>query len=519
MGAPNKAELLKLLQEQRGQLADQQRRLAEQEQEIKLLRQKIDLLSRRLFGKSSEELAPEQLQLLLQMEQLPPGKFSASLEIEEPKEAPATKLKKKRIRAERWPEDLPVIEEVVDPLEVMEQPESWRKIGEEVSEQLDYEPARFLRRRLVRRKYVRKNQVDATPVIAPLPPVLQERCVAAPGLLAQVVVSKYCDHLPLYRQESIFQSRHGVSLSRQNMARWIGLVADWVRPVYDLIRLEVMKGGYVQVDETPIRYLAPGNGSTKSGYLWTSNKPRGAVFYHWDTSRGHECLEEIIPPNFTGTLQSDGYAAYTAFAKKRKGAVELAGCWAHARRKFFEAKEESPQQAGIILRQIQLMYQVEKSLRQGKAGARLRQAVRSAESKSIYFRIGKLLNRWKSNPKYMPSGSLRKAIAYTLDDWKQLGVFLEDGHVEIDNNLVENAIRPTALGKKNWMFFGEARAGERSAILYTLVENCRRLGIDPHEYFRDILTRLPSMTNWQVSELVPSTWLSARQGNAFAEAA
>ena len=243
------------------------------------------------------------------------------------------------------------------------------------------------------------------------------------------------------------------------------------------------------------------------------------MFYHWQTSRSAECLAEFMPPDFKGTLQSDGYTAYGKFARSRGVSIELAGCWAHVRRKFYEAKAQSPQIAGFILRQIQLLYRVEKKLRHSKAGPRLREACRAAESKWIYQRIGALLRKLQEKARYLPSSSMGKAIQYAASNWTQLEVYLKDGRVEIDNNLVENAIRPTALGKKNWMFFGEAKAGERSAILYTVIENCRRLDIDPYEYLRDILSRLPSMTNWQVKDLVPRNWLKARRAKSLAQAA
>src|SRR6185437_10781813 len=191
----------------------------------------------------------------------------------------------------------------------------------------------------------------AVPIIAPLPDCLQERGLAAPGLLAHVLVSKYCDHLPLYRQEQIFAQRHKINLPRQTLARWVELAADWLKPIYEHIRTGVMAGGYVQANETPVNYLEPGNGKTKQGYLWTGSRPGGDVFFRWETSRSAACLNNIIPVNFTGTIQCDGYAAYRAFATERKGAVALAGCWAHVRRKFYESLESSPRTAGWILRQ------------------------------------------------------------------------------------------------------------------------------------------------------------------------
>jgi hypothetical protein len=165
---------------------------------------------------------------------------------------------------------------------------------------------------------------------------LQERNLAGPGLLAHILVSKYCDHLPLYRQEEIFLRRHQVALPRQTLCRWVGLAADWLRPIYEQIRTGVLGGGYVQIDETPIRYLVPGHGQTKQGYLWTTHRPGGDVVYRWETTRAASCLENIVPIDFTGTIQCDGYSAYAAFARGRPGQIELAACWAHVRRGFFD---------------------------------------------------------------------------------------------------------------------------------------------------------------------------------------
>jgi transposase len=413
-------------------------------------------------------------------------------------------------RAPRLPDNLPVVEEVIDPEPVKAAPQSWRCIGQEVSEQLDYEPGRFLRRRIVRRKYVHRIELDHAPVIAPLPACLQERGMAAPGLLAHILVSKYCDHLPLYRQEQIFLRRHGVNLPRQTLARWVELAADWLQLIYEHIRTGVLAGGYVQVDETPINYLEPGHGRTKQGYLWTGSRPGGDVFYRWETSRAAACLDNIIPVNFTGTLQCDGYAGYRSFANRRKEAIKLAGCWAHVRRKFYEALEESPRTSGFILRQIQHLYRIEASLREQRAGPRLRAAVRAHQSRPIVERIKRALLQLKSRGHHLPQSLLGGAIDYALGQWSTLGVYLDDGQVEIDNNLVENAIRPTAIGKKNWLFIGDAQAGERSAIIYTVIESCRHRGFDPYAYLREVFTRLPHMTNKQISEVTPEAWGKSR---------
>ena len=267
MAALSKKQLLRENQE----LREENTRLR---QEVALLRQKMDLLIRRLFGHSSEKLEGNQLDLFLLAPENEPGKVDAS-SLEEADPRHEAKVRHDTRCRERWPADLPVVEEIIDPKEVQKAPADWRLIGAEVSEQLDYEPGRFLRRRLVRRKYVRRGDPEALPIIAALPPSLQERCIAAPGLLAQIIVSKFCDHLPFYRQEAIFGNRHGVHLPRQSMARWMGLAADWLRPIYEQIRTGVMAGGYLQIDETPIRYLSPGHGQTKLGLLLDSEIPFG----------------------------------------------------------------------------------------------------------------------------------------------------------------------------------------------------------------------------------------------------
>jgi transposase len=467
-----------------------------------LLRQKIDLLVKRVFGSSSEQLDKNQLELLAQ----PETKVTVEAIVAAPEKERGERARKERVP--RLPENLPVVEEVIDPEPVKAQPEKFRCIGQEISEQLDYEPGRFLRRRVIRKKYVHKTEVDGKPIIAPLPERLLDRSLPAPGLLAHILVGKYCDHLPLYRQEQIYQQRHGVHLPRQSLTRWVELASDWLKPIYEQIRTGVMGGGYVQVDETPVDYLEPGNGKAKQGYLWTCNKPGGDVFYRWETSRAAACLDNIIPIDFKGKVQCDGYSAYRAFANGRTD-LKLAGCWAHVRRKFHESLEQSPKTAGWIMRQIQQLYRIESGLREHKAGPQLREAIRVSNSRMTIERLERAFIRLKRSGRFLPQSLLGIAIDYALGQWKSLGVFLTDGRVEIDNNLVENAIRPTAIGKKNWLFMGDADAGERGAIIYTVIESCRRRKIDPYAYLKDVLTRLPNMTNHQVHEVTPAAWAQA----------
>lgn len=473
------------------------------QQENKLLREKINLLLRRVFSSSSEKMDAAQLQLLLSGVELVEPVAEQKTETPKSKaQAPAPRKPK----TPRLPETLPVVEELIDPELVKAAPEQFRQIGQEISEQLDFEPARYFRRRLVRRTYVAKAEPDKAPVTAPLPPTLQERCIATPALLAHMLVSKYCDHLPLYRQEQILARRHGINLPRQTLARWVELAAHWLTPVYQQIKSGVMADGYVQLDETPINYLEPGAGRALKGYLWTGSRPGGDVFFDWHASRAGACLDTIVPVDFQGTVQCDGYDGYNRLAQRSGKEIKLAYCWAHVRRKFNDALEGAPRTAGWMIKQIQLLYRIESKLREQKAGPALRQAVRASQSKPVVERIKKACELLVRSKRFLPQSAMSSALEYTLAQMPGLVVYLEDGRIEIDNNLVENAIRPTALGKKNWLFIGEAQAGDRSAIIYTVIESCRRRRIDPYAYLKDVLTRLPQMTMQQVPELLPSVW-------------
>jgi transposase len=480
--------------------------IASLRQENQLLREKVNLLVRRVFGSSSEKMDLAQLQLLLA------GVELVAPAAEPQGEVPPAKAQNpapRKPKTPRLPDNLPVVEEIVDPEPVKAAPEQWRQIGQEVSEQLDYEPARYFRRRLVRRTYVPKApRADAenVPVTAPLPSTLQERCIATPALLASVIIQKYCDHLPLYRQEQILARRFGINVPRQTLARGVELAAGWLRPLYQQIKTGVMAGGYVQLDETPIDYLEPGAGRTLKGYFWTGSRPGGDVFFDWHARRRGECLDAVVPVDFQGTVQCDGYAAYDRLAARPGQAIKLANCWAHVRRKFNEALEGTPRTGGWMIKQIQLLYRIESGLRQAKAGPALRQAVRASQSRPIVERIKKGCAVLLETKRFLPKSAISQAMEYAKGLMPGLEVYLEDGRVEIDNNSVENAIRPTALGKKNWLFIGEADAGDRGAILYTIIESCRRRGVEPFAYLKDVLTRLPQMTNKQVPELLPAVW-------------
>lgn len=262
----------------------------------------------------------------------------------------------------------------------------------------------------------------------------------------------------------------------------------------------------MQLDETPIDYLEPGAGRALKGYLWVGSRPGGDVFFDWHASRAGECLDSIVPIDFQGTVPCDGYDAYNRLTRRPGKDIQLAYCWAHVRRKFNDALESAPRTAAWLIKQIQLLYRIESRLREQKAGPALRQAVRASQSRPSVERIKKACQVLVRSKRFLPKSAMQNAMEYTLAQMPGLVVYLEDGRIEVANNLVENAIRPTALGKKNWLFIGEAQAGDRSAIIYTVIESCRRRGIDPYAYLRDVLRCLPQMTIQEVPKLLPSVW-------------
>jgi transposase len=496
---PREAELSEQLRQARGQL--DALRLENQ-----LLRQKLDALARRIFGKSSEKLDAAQLELLLDgLEEIAAVKAAAA----QPQSQP-TPARRERERGPRLPEHLPLKEVVIDPEEVKAAPAQWRCIGQEITEQLDYTPGSFTRLRLIRRRYVHLEQRHLPPLIAPLG-TLQERCLAAPSLLAHAFVSRYRDHLPWYRIEAIYAAL-GVPVSRQTLSNWAGMAAQASGLLIKEIGRSVFADGYVQIDETPIEYLVPGHGQTKTGYLWAVHNPqRGQMLFVWQTSRAAACLESIVPRGFAGFIQCDGYSVYDCFAggRERAGQIILAGCWAHARRGFFEAREHTPD-AAWVLSQIQALYHIEEELREARAGPQDRKSMRQTRSRPLVEAIHQQLLWLERSHRHLPQSLMGKAMRYALGQWESLLLYLEDGRLEIDNNQCENAIRPSAIGKKNWLFIGDAQAGDRAAVFYTLIGNCRQLKIDAQAYLQDLFTRLPVMTNHQIPEITPAAWAKNR---------
>jgi len=467
--------------------------------ENKLLRQKLDLFLARYFGGTkNESLDPKQLELLLAgLEAL----STPAPAVEKPVTPPPPTTRPAR---QSLPAHLETERVVLEPAEVQQQPDGWRKLGEEVTEELDWKPAKFIKRLYIRPKYANAERI----VIAPLPARLIEKGLPGAGLLTQVIVGKYEDHLPLYRQEKIYRERHGVNLSRQTLCGWVAAAADWLGPIYREMKAALVARDYLQADETPIRYLDPDvKGKSQSGWLWTYSQPEGDVVFEWHISRSREGPREFLK-SFRGKLQTDGYGVYESLARERGPELVLVGCWAHARRGFHEALGEG-RSAAWLVGQIGKLCAVEKHLREFHAGPRWRAAVRAWQSRPILDRLRRAMEVVRR--RVLPKSLLGQAIDYTLARWETLTRYVDDGRLEIDNNLCENAIRPTAVGKKNFLFIGHPEAGQRSAVIYSVLGSCRRHGINPAEYLQDVFERLPKAKTSDVKCLTPAAWAKAKR--------
>jgi len=498
--------------EREQQLLDEIARLRLENQ---LLHERINTILRQLFDKKSEALDPSQLELLLDPDAAKKAPAAVPADPGPAAEAPPAPK-----RAPRKPRDishLEVRETVLLKDEVQANPAAYRELERIVTDRLDYQPPQIFIQRIVRVVHVAIGQPDATPVKVAAPPSLG--LSATPRLVAYVMASKYCHHRPHYRTQGILRVRHNVDIARNTLCNWDKVVADTLEPVYKLLHRGLLQSDYLQGDETPIRYLNPGKGKTSTGYLWIIHAPRngikGDILYQWHPSRKAACLDDLLG-DYQGFLQTDAYAGYDSWTSNKEGVV-LFSCWAHARRKFHDAFKTGQTLAAGPLAAIQQIYQVETTLRQTHP------APQAAERASLrHHRAAPLLQILKADlvalrqrPEVLPQSQLGKAIDYTLKLWGRLTLYLGHGQLEIDNNWIENGVRPVAVGKKNWLFVGGETTGQRAAIIFTLVECARRHGHDPELYLTDILERLPAMTNQDdLGALLPSRWKPATAAGA-----
>lgn len=493
------------------QVAEQQKALIEKEQTIAEQQALIAQLQRMLFGATSEKLTPEQEEQLGQvagdLEDQAQRPAPDSEEVLEPADPGPQTKKRKRGGRHPMPIHLEVQTTVLEPAEP--NCEHCGQLGEEIaretSEQIDLIPAKLIIRRTVRIK--RRCQCGCGKIaIAPLPPALLPSSKLGVGLAVFILLAKYDDHLALYTLERIFRERHGVMIARQQMVQWIEHIAGLLQLIVDRMWARMKQCHYLQIDETPVKVLDPEvKGKAARGYLWFFAAPGGDVFLVFDQGRSHRVPVEALS-GFSGTFQSDAYEVYEVLARKLPGVRRL-GCAAHVRRRFYEAALEGDRQAIWFIGQFRQLYQIEDRVRALPPPER--QALRQARAPQIWSAMKDRAEQLQ--PKLLPQTTLGKAIRYFLNEYDVLLVYLEAPEFQIDNNLVENAIRPSCVGKRRWLFIGHPQAGWRSAVIYSILQSCRRRGIDPQEYLTDILTKLPGLKNTELDPLLPQNWKATRQ--------
>ena len=511
------AELRRIITAQAAELASAKAGLLVKALEIEKLKVELARLKRQHYGRSSEKLRHKIEQLEFGLEELEIGAAACdeaadrapdagpAAEDGEPKEAHAPK------RSGRRP-----LPGHLARTEVVHTPASCRcavcggglrQVGEDVSEVLDYVPGRFEVVRHVRPAFSCRSCESM--VQAPMPSLPIERGRPGPGLLAHVLVGKYADHLPLYRQSGIY-ARDGVVLERATLADWVGKTAALVRPLIGAIEGHVMAAERLQADDTPVPVLAPGTGKTKTGRLWVyvrderpyagTNPP--AVLYRYSPDRKGEHPRAHLK-SFRGLLQADGYAGFNALYESRNGgaapAVEVA-CWAHVRRKLFDVHEATGSPlAREALERMGALFAIERTINGQPPEERRR--VRRLEAKPILDGLKTFLDR--SLSQLSGKSALAGAIRYARGCWPALARYVDDGRLEMTNNAAERAIRPLALGRKNWVFAGSDAGGHRAAAIYTLIETAKLNGLDPEAYLANVLGRIAAHSVNRIADLLP----------------
>ena len=499
-------EQLRGLAEQAMQLLSQVDSMSQKIQRLETVNEQlaheIAILKRHKFAKRSEQLSPDQGSLLDDLLDTDIAAIEAELKAANPPAAPAEPRNKPK-RAPLPPQFPRTV--------IRHEPENTQcvcgcqlqRIGEDVSEKLDYTPGVFTVERHVRGKWTCRQ--CETLIQAPVPAQVIDKGIPTAGLLAHVMVAKFADHLPLYRQEKIF-GRAGLPIARSTLAQWIGQTGVQLQPLVDALREHVLAQGVIHADETPVQMLAPGEKKTHRAYVWAySTTPFSAlkaVIYDFSPSRAGEHARNFLG-TWNGKLVCDDFAGYKASFEL--GITEI-GCMAHARRKFFDLHAANKSQlAEQALHSIGGLYEVERHAKEMSDEARWRLRQETAVP------IAEKLHEWMlAQRELVPEGSATaKALDYSLKRWVALTRYLEDGAVPIDNNQVENLIRPWALGRSNWLFAGSLRSGKRAAAIMSLIQSARMNGHDPYVYLKDVLMRLPTQRASEITELLPQHWMLA----------
>lgn len=464
-----------------------------QREEISQLRHELEQLKKLVFGSRSERsntlLSENQLVLF---GDTPP---SQSVEIEEQEITYKRKKRKDHPGRNPLPDHLPVREVVIEP---QEDTTGLQKIGEQITETLEYTPASLVKRRTIRPKYAKKEGEGVLVAMLPQRPI--EKGIAEASLLAHILVGKYIDHLPFYRQAKAFNRDHGWKPAPSTLSDWMTGCCRLLEPLYEVLKQKILSSGYIQADESPIKVLeSDKKGSAHQGYQWVYHDPVGSlVLFDYRKGRGRHGPKQLLK-NYKGYLQCDGYTVYDKIGQKPN--IHLAGCLVHARRKFVEAKDSDPKRAKTVLDIFAQIYTLEETI---KNKAEKPEDRKTAREKGIAPLLEKI-HLWiqEESIRVLPKSPIGKAMTYFNNQYPKLRGVLADGRIELDNNLIENAIRPLALGRKNYLFAGSHKAAQSAAILYSFFGSCKKQGVNPRKWLQDTLERIPRHSIQKLEELLP----------------
>lgn len=377
-----------------------------------------------------------------------------------------------------------------------------RKIGEEITEQLDLKPASLFVRRFIRPRYVSPEE---TFHIGELPARPIEKGMAGPGLLSQIICDKFVTHLPFYRQAQRYEQL-GFKIPASTLDGWFEASCSLLEPLYEALRQQVLSSTYLQVDETPIPVLdKQKKGETHQGYYWVYHAPeKRLVLFDYRPGRGREGPTQLLK-DYQGYVQTDGYVVYEQFEARDN--IVLVGCLAHARRKFEQALDNDRPRAEKVLLWIQQLYGLERVAREKQLSVEDRYRLRQEKACPVMEELGTWMV--EQYAQVLPKSAIGKACQYLVARYNKIYQYLDDGRLEVDNNLVENAIRPVALGRKNYLFAGSHAGAKRAAIIYSLLGSCKLQGINPYEYLLEVLQQLPEQPVNRLSELLPPNWKPA----------
>lgn len=466
--------------------------------EVEWLKHQLSELQRMIFGVKSERfIAPDPSQLNLFDFPAISTPQKQTQEITYTRTKPETPEKKQPLRAE-LPAHLPRKVEVIEPENL---PEGAKKIGEAITEVLEYEPASMYVRQIVRPKYIVELTDEFTRIeIARLPSLPIPKGNAGASVIAHILVSKFVDHLPYYRQSRIFK-RQNLHIPDSTIGNWANtVIGNWLSPLWEALKSRLLKSHYLMADETPIPVLSEDKpGATHRGYHWVYYDPvNRLVLFDYRQTRGREGPRSLLK-DFTGYLQSDGYNAYNELGPP--GKITHLACWAHARRKFEHALNNDSVKAEKMLLWIQKLYDIERQAKENRLLPEQIKELRQIASVPVLAEIEEWLIGQK--PVVLPKSAIGVAVNYTLGLWTRLKKYVDDGHLQIDNNLVENSIRPVALGRKNYLFAGSHDGAQKAAVIYSLLATCKLNDIEPYQYLKNLLEIIPDYPINQLDNLLP----------------